>query len=215
MNIFSYESKFSQVLLKISYSCWLNVMWTACSLPVFTIGASTAALYSVTLKIADDSEINVTKQFLKAFRENFRQATRIWLIMLGAGLFLLADMLIVYRLRTQTAGAAAVMWTLVFAFLIGSCVVYTIILLNIFPLVASVMNTDREMFKNAFLIGTRYLFSSITLFAVHMLMLYLIIFIFTPFAIFGEGLCAVLCSYPLLNIIRICSYLPEKGDRQS
>ena len=209
MNIFSYESKFSQVLLKISYSCWLNVMWTACSLPVFTIGASTAALYSVTLKIADDSEINVTKQFLKAFRENFRQATRIWLIMLGAGLFLLADMLIVYRLRTQTAGAAAVMWTLVFAFLIGSCVVYTIILLNIFPLVASVVNTDREMFKNAFLIGTHYLFATIMLFAIRFAMFFIVVAWFTPMIVFGEGLCVLISAWMLDRLLISVSGTPQ------
>ncbi len=77
MSFFSYESKFSQILIKLSYSCWLNLLWMICSLPIFTIGASTTALYAVTLKIADDSETNVTKQFFDSFRKNFAQATRL------------------------------------------------------------------------------------------------------------------------------------------
>ena len=45
MKFFSYESKFSQLMLKFSCACYLNLLWLLCSLPVFTIGASTTALY--------------------------------------------------------------------------------------------------------------------------------------------------------------------------
>ena len=46
-------------------------IWIICSLPVFTTGASTAALYTVTLKMADDKESEITKTFFRAFRDNF------------------------------------------------------------------------------------------------------------------------------------------------
>ena len=214
MSFFSYESKFSQLLIKLSYSCWLNVLWFACSLPIFTIGASTAALYSVTLRIADDRESNITKHFFKAFRENFAQATRLWLIMLGAGLFLTADMLVVNRLRAASLGAMGVLWTLVMAFLIGAMVIYTIVLIYVFPLTASVVNTDKEMLKNSFLIGTHYLFATIMVFAIHALMFLAVVIVFTPLAIFGEGLCAMISSFFLINIIRLCSYLPEEENEK-
>ena len=71
MKFFSYESPFSQVLLKLVYACYLNLLWFVCSVPVFTIGASTTALYSVTLKIVREREGDLTRQFFKAFRENF------------------------------------------------------------------------------------------------------------------------------------------------
>ena len=214
MNFFSYESKFSQLLIKLSYSCWLNVLWFACSLPIFTIGASTTALYSVTLKIADDRESNVTKQFFDAFKENFAQATRLWLIMLGAGLFLGADLFVVYRLRAASLGTMGIMWTLVMAFLIGALVIYTIVLTYVFPLTASVINTDKEMLKNSFLIGTRYLFVTIVVFAIHVIMFLAIVIVFTPLVIFGEGLAALISSFFLLNVIRLCSYLPEEENEK-
>ncbi len=212
MNLFSYDSKFSQLLIKLSYSCWLNVLWFACSLPIFTIGASTTALYSVTLKIADDRDSNITKQFFEAFRSNFAQATRLWLIMLAVGLFLIGDLIVSYRLRAASAGTMAVIWTLVMAFLIGALVLYTIVLIFVFPLTASVVNTDLEMLKNSFLIGTRYLFVSITVFIIHVIMFLAVVFVFTPLAIFGEGLCALISSFFLLNVIRLCSYLPEEEN---
>jgi len=91
MKFLSYDSRFSQILIKLSYTCWLNLLWIICSLPVFTIGASTTALYTVTLKMADDNESEITKTFFRAFRDNFPQATRIWLILLVIGVVLGGD----------------------------------------------------------------------------------------------------------------------------
>ena len=88
MRLFSYDSKFSQIMLKLCYGCYLNLLWMVCSLPVFTAGAATAALYDVTLRLAREEEPPLTRQFFKAFRENFRQATILWLILLAVGILL-------------------------------------------------------------------------------------------------------------------------------
>ena len=82
MPFFSYESKFSQMMIKLSYSCWLNLLWLICSIPVFTLGAATTALYDVSLKIVRDEETSITRQFFRSFRRNFRQSTVLWLILL-------------------------------------------------------------------------------------------------------------------------------------
>ena len=128
MRFFSYDSKFTQLMLKLCYACYLNLLWFVCSLPVFTAGAATTALYYVSLKIVRDEEHHVGRLFFHALRDNFKQATALWLIMLGAGLFLGGDMYIVRHLRQSAAGSAAVLWTLVLAFLIAVSVVYVIVL---------------------------------------------------------------------------------------
>ena len=112
MKFFSYESKFSQILLKISGSCLLNLLWFVCSLPIVTIGASTTALYYASLKLVRDEDHHIVSQFFRSFRENFKQATVLWLILLGAGLFLAADGYILYHLRLTAAGPAAVWGTI-------------------------------------------------------------------------------------------------------
>ena len=76
----------------------LNLLWLACSLPVITIGASTTALYSVTLKMAANEEGYILRGFLEAFRRNWKQSTVIWLILLVIGAALGADFMIVRRL---------------------------------------------------------------------------------------------------------------------
>ncbi len=127
MKLFSYESRFSQLLLKLCYACCLNLLWFVCSIPVFTIGAATTALYYASLKVVRDEDSHVGALFFRSFRENFRQATVIWLILLGVGLFLGADVYILYHLRLSSAGAPAVLWTLVLAVVIAASVAYVIV----------------------------------------------------------------------------------------
>ncbi|MBO5952706.1 MAG: YesL family protein [Oscillospiraceae bacterium] len=212
MPFFSYESKFSQAMLKFCGACYLNLLWILCSLPVFTIGASTTALYYVTLKMVQDEESNITAMFFRAFRENFRQATTLWLIMLGIGLLLAGDGYILYHLHHSAAGIPAVMWTLMLALIIVAAIAYVIVLMYLFPLVASVRNTNWAMLKNSFFIGIHYLFCSILVFAIHLAMFYVVVNLFTPAIIFGQGLCALLSSYLLINVIRACSYDPAAEE---
>lgn len=212
MTIFSYESKFSQALIKLCYSCYLNLLWFLCSLPIFTIGASTTALYYVSLKIVQGEDSNLTRLFFRSFRQNFRQATTLWLILLAIGLLLAGDGYILHHLRTTTTGFPAVIWTLMFALVIVAAIAYAIVLMYVFPLTASVANTNWAMLKNSFFIGTHYLFCSIMVFAIHLAMFYIVVNLFTPFLIFGQGLCALLSSYLLINVIRACSYDPAAEE---
>ena len=212
MRFFSYESKFSQLLLKLGYACCLNLLWIVCSIPVFTIGASTTALYYTCLKIVRDEDSHIAATFFRAFRENFKQATVLWLILLGAGLFLAGDGYILYHLRQSAQGTMAVVWTLILAIVIAAAVVYVIVLELVFPLLASVSNSNAAMLKNAFLIGTHYLFATILVFAVHFAMFFVVVAWFTPLIVFGEGLCALISAWLLNNILIACSGTPEDTE---
>lgn len=89
MNIFSYESKFSQTLMFVADLCLLNLSFVLCCLPLFTIGAAQAALFSgvrVLLDPEDDS--SPAKAFWKAFRTGFGSVTLAW------GAFALAEIAI-------------------------------------------------------------------------------------------------------------------------
>ena len=211
MRFFSYESKFSQLLLKLCYACYLNLLWFLCSIPIFTVGAATTALYYASLKIVRDEDSHVGRLFFRSCKENFRQATAIWLILLAAGLFLSADGYILYHLRLSASGTASVIWTLVLAVVIAVAVVYVIVLLYVFPLLASVSNTTAAMLKNAFLIGTHYLFATILIFAVHFAMFFVVVAWFTPLLVFGEGLCALISAWLLSSILISVSGTPEES----
>ena len=214
MNLFSYDSRFTQLLMKLVFSSYLNILWFICSLPIFTIGAATTALYYTSLKIIRNEEGNVTKTFFKAFKENFRQSTVIWLIMLAIGLFLAFDFYVLYNLRLNTAMPMAAFWTILLAILIGAIIIYLIVLFMIFPLEASVINTTPNLFKNAFLIGTHYLFAPILVFAVHFAMFYCVVAVFMPLIVFGEGLCAMISCYILNRLLILVTTPAEEKEEE-
>ena len=88
MKLFSMDGKFLETFNKITDLVTLNILWLLCCIPIITIGASTSALYQVTLQIAENRDSYITKEFFKAFRENFRQATIVWLaVIVGTDIY--------------------------------------------------------------------------------------------------------------------------------
>lgn len=74
------ESRIVQVLTALIDLIWAGLLWLLCSLPVFTVGASSTALYYAVVKSIRHERGRVSSCFFHAFRTNFRQATGIWLL---------------------------------------------------------------------------------------------------------------------------------------
>ena len=58
---------------------FLNILWILTSLPVVTIGASTAAMYRVVLDMHLQTDGSNAKRYFRAWKENWKQATMLWL----------------------------------------------------------------------------------------------------------------------------------------
>ena len=69
-----------------------GMIWVVTSLPVITIGASSAALYYVVTKTIRRGRGNLLKSYFSAFRSNFKQSTLIWLIYILYATVGIADM---------------------------------------------------------------------------------------------------------------------------
>lgn len=91
MKIIDPNSPMLQALGKLSDIVFCNILFVLFSIPLFTIGAASTALYSCMQKlIADREDDLIVKDFWRAFKANFRQATVIWLLALTVILILLA-----------------------------------------------------------------------------------------------------------------------------
>lgn len=204
MNIFSYDSLLSRFLYLVADVVTLHFLWLICSLPIFTIGASTTALYYSAMKRIRTDEGYVARNFLKAFKANFRQSTIIWLILLVVGGVLYTDM----RIGMAASGILGKM-------MIVSCSVllipFTLTLLYIFPVQAKFDNRIWDNFKNAFLMSFQNFQYSLLLIAIIATFLFLGIF-FQPFIglmlICGFGLCGYLTANIYVHIFR--KYLPDE-----
>lgn len=193
-----------QFITKIVYSVYLNILWFMCCIPVVTAGAATTALYYVTLKMAKNEEGGITKSFFKAFKENFKQSTIVWLILLALGIVLGIDGYVLWHMRFENA-----FWTVITAIFLVAAAAYLIVVMYIFTLMARFDNTIFAMFKNSLFIGMRFLLCTALVAVIHFAMLFVIINLFTPAVIFGEGLCAFLSSYFLANILKLCEVKDE------
>ncbi|MCI9491272.1 MAG: YesL family protein [Dorea sp.] len=203
-NLFNLDGPVLQFINKIVYSVYLNILWFVCCIPVVTVGASTTALFYVTLKISKNEEGSITKAFFHSFQQNLKQGTLIWLLLLALGIILGIDGYILYHMRFEN-----VFWTLCTAVFCVAAAAYAIVLMYIFPLLARFDNTVGAMFKNALFIGVRFLFCTALMAVIYFVMLLVIVRFFTPAVIFGEGLCALLCSYLLSNILQLCQEKTE------
>ena len=95
--------KFFNRMDKLGDIFFLNLRVALCCIPIVTIGAAFTALYSVTNKMVDDKEGKVGKEYWKAFKSNFHEATIAWLINLVYILLMYVQFRYVSTANTQGA----------------------------------------------------------------------------------------------------------------
>ena len=147
---FNMDNKFFVFMGKIADLCMLNLLCIICCIPIVTAGASLTALYYVTMKMVRNEEAYIFRSFFRSFKQNFKQATVINIIMLAAAALLYIDTNIAGKMG-QPAGKILGMIFAAFTLL------YVMILLYVYPLLAKFYNSVKNTFKNAILMATRHL----------------------------------------------------------
>lgn len=145
-NLFDVDGTLMAVLTKIADVVWLNILFVVCSLPVFTIGASTTALYYVTFKTIGGEEGYIAKDFFRSFKQNFKQSTIVWLVLLVLYVILGVDLVVLFRMDSPMADAGIVL-VMIPGFLI------LFVSLYVFPLLSRFENTTKATIKNALLLS--------------------------------------------------------------
>lgn len=91
--IFDVDNAVFRTIDKIGKIFMLNLFWLVFSLPVVTMGAATSALIYSSMKL-QTGEGYWYENFWKSFKENFKQATVIFLLYAVLGIFLAADFML-------------------------------------------------------------------------------------------------------------------------
>ena len=97
MGFLRYDSDFMVMLGRIADYVILNVLCVIFSIPLFTVGAAVTAKYYVAMKLARKEEPNVFKAFINSFRDNFKQATLLWLLSVFLSAFLAIESIKFFR----------------------------------------------------------------------------------------------------------------------
>ncbi|MBR0132163.1 MAG: YesL family protein [Lachnospiraceae bacterium] len=140
----SIGSKILGFLTELGDLVILNWLWLVTSLPIFTIGASTAALYSTFYDINSNFEGNTIKQYFKNFKDNFKQGTVAWLITVLGYLIAFCDAYFAFH------GDRGTVFTIFFGFIfIFTFVAVSFTTTLVFPLIARYKNDLKHHFRNA------------------------------------------------------------------
>ncbi len=197
--IFSYDNPVMHFIGKFWDVLILNILWLICSIPIFTIGASTTAVYYVTLKLARDDDGYTIRSFFHSFKQNFRQATIIWLILLLTGIILIADLWFVLTANIVPAGTLRILATALF---LGLLIVWFVVLTYVFPVLARFYGTVRQTITNAFLLSVRYILYTIGIVLIDAVVVVLTITSLPVLTMLGFALIAFLNSFLLEGVFK-------------
>lgn len=143
MKLTNYDSKLNQILLKVADLVVLNLLYILCCLPIFTIGAAQAGLFTgikVLMDKEDDS--SCTKAFFQGFRNGFKTITLVHCIfcVLIAGL--------VHFLIWQYGDVNAPVWMILIALILA-----TSLHTQMAPFHATFSCTAFQLLRNVFMVA--------------------------------------------------------------
>ena len=148
-NLFGQDGPVMRALTDLSTLVFLNILTALCCIPVVTAGAALAAMHYVIMEMIEERGGPLVPEYLKRFKENLKNATPVWLILLAAAVFLYAD----YRIISGgQMGLPKAMLIPIYAgmFVLAAVYVYVI------PLTAKFVYSTGAAFKNAAILATAY-----------------------------------------------------------
>lgn len=135
----------------------VNLLLIVFSIPIVTMGAAITAALRVTRDIAKDEAAHIFRTFWRAFRENFRQATIVWIpyavLLVGLGW----DIYLFQFLLDESAYQKMLILLIVLLVMTVGTGVY------LFMLISRFENTVMQQVKNALAMFFHYLPLSILL----------------------------------------------------
>ncbi len=201
--LFNYDNPVWRFIGKFWDVLIVNVLWVVCSIPVITIGASTTAMYYVTLRLVRDDDGYTFRSFFKSFKENFKQATIIWLIFLAVGTLLAFDLYYFVRLVSPST-----LRTVMITAFLSMAFIWMAMFTYVFPLQARFYNPVKRTIFNSFFMSVRHVFSTIGMVAADGVIIFLSLTYIPQLTIFGVALIAFFNSYFFNNIFK--KYMPKE-----
>lgn len=141
------DSKFFTFMGKVADAVILNLLFLVTSLPIITIGTSLTALYSVTLKQSEGTSAYIVKEYFHAWKINFKQSTLLWIFSL------IVYSLLFMNLSLKTTGSISL---IMHGIMVLTLILYTMVSLYAFPLLAKFNNTLKHTIVNALFLSIRH-----------------------------------------------------------
>ncbi|MBQ8802811.1 MAG: DUF624 domain-containing protein [Tyzzerella sp.] len=168
MGIFSLDNAFGRFMDKVWKWTVLNFLCLICSIPIVTIGPAATALYYVTLKMVRGEDTGIIKRYFHAFKQNFKKAFVIHLMMLLAATIILLNLY--YCNQLQSEYELYKYWRYVL-YVAGA--IYIMVITYVYPLLSAYENTVWGTLKNALLLPIAHIGWTVLMMVISILPLYL------------------------------------------
>ncbi|WP_283681122.1 YesL family protein [Parablautia sp. Marseille-Q6255] len=145
-NLFNMDNPIFRGLSRLADLMILNLVFIACCIPIITIGPAVTALYYVTLKMSVNEDSYIVRSFWHSFKQNFKQAALIWLVVLAAGCLIGLDINILLQ---SDSTFSQIMLIIISA----TALVLFMIVLYTFPVLSRFENKIKTTVKNAFIMS--------------------------------------------------------------
>ena len=128
----------------------INFLWLVTSLPIITLGASTAAVYSVMRSPGDKRYTSsLVVLYFRNFARNFKKATGIFLLLLVPGAFVIVNAFLLFYGLLEASIAGYVICGLSF-------ILFVSLWVYVFPLVATFENGILKTVGNALVLSVAH-----------------------------------------------------------
>lgn len=209
--MFKLDSPFMNFMNKVADIMILNFLVVVFCMPIVTAGAAFSAAYYISFKMVKNEESYIVRGFWKAFKENFKQATIMWLIVLAAAVIIFFDYYIILYSGMEFSQLLRL-----------SIVAVTVLILLglsfLFPMQARFENTVKNTIRNSFLMALSHLptaFLLIVVYAVPIILLYFIPQTLPVLIVLASGGIIYFKSFMILRVFKKYEEILLNRDKEA
>jgi len=200
MKLFNPDSRIMIFLSRVADLVILNILWLVCCIPVVTIGASTTAMYHVIRHWQKDSVSSVVRDFFQSFKEDFKQATPVYLILLIPTVAVVMNAMLIFNPENS---AAVPSYLLVIWFI--SALILLFISSFVYPVMAFFADSIFKTLRNAMVLALAHLPRTILISVLNLLpviLLFVNLSFFLQSSIFWLLIGGALVAYLNMSILK-------------
>ena len=205
----NYDNIFIKLLSRMADAMLLSIFFVLSCIPVVTIGAAFTALYYTAMKGITGDDGYVWKFYTRSFKQNFKQATGMWMLFLVA-FFVLGVDIWFWLIQWKDTGNSMAK-----PFLFVSVVLMTLAVMTFmytFALQAKFDNKVKTQLRNGFLMSIKNfpmtLLMLLTYLVIAWCFYYDTVIALIVYVIIGFGLVGYLWGYIMLRCFK--PYLPKE-----
>ena len=200
MKLFNPDSRIMIFLSRVADLVILNILWLVCCVPVVTIGASTTAMYHVIRHWQKDSVSSIMRDFFQSFKEDFKQATPVYLILLIPTVAVVMNAMLIFNPENS---AAVPSYLLVIWFI--SALILLFISSFVYPVMAFFADSIFKTLRNAMVLALANLPRTILISVLNLLpviLLFVNLSFFLQSSIFWLLIGGALVAYLNMSILK-------------